>query len=211
MNDLNNFLNTCPDHIKKGFINIKFNTLDKIILQNESSNFVYIITKGSAKVYSLTPNGVKYLEYIYREYELFGELEVFLDKPTLAFVEALEPCDVIKISKELFLKWIAYDRNFSLYINIQTSQKMYNSCINTKANIVYTLKYRLLFFLWRFSQEHDLYSIHKDIIVEGIGSNVRSVNRVIKELCDDKIVEYNNGFVKIKDSKQLLEIIDTYL
>lgn len=211
MNCLYNYLDTCPSHIKDRFLNIKFNTLDKILLQNEFSNFVYIIKKGKAKVYSLTANGVKYLEHIYNEYELFGELEVFLDKPNLSFVEALEPCEVLKIPKDSFLEWIKFDSDFSLYINVKISEKMYNCCINTKANIVYPLKYKLLFFLWRFLDEHNLDSIHKDIVVEGIGSNIRSVNRVIKELSDENIIEYDKGLLKIKDFDKLVNIINDYL
>lgn len=211
MNNLSTFLKTCPTHIKNSFISMNFNTFDKILLQNEKSNYVYILKKGRAKVYSLTTNGYKYLEHIYGEYELFGELEVFINKPTLSFVEALEPCEVLKIPKHSFLEWLKHDCDFSLYINIQLSQKMYDSCVNTKVNIVYPLKYKLLFFLFRFSSEHNLNTIHKDIVIEGIGSNIRSVNRIIKELSVDNIIEYNIGYIKIIDFNKLVKIINSYL
>lgn len=207
MNNLSYFFNTCPDYIKNNFTTIEFNTFDKILIQNEYANYVYIIRKGKVKVYSLTPSGVKYLERIYCEDDLFGELEIFANKPILNYVEALEPCEAIKISKDYFLEWIKYDSNFSLYIHIQLSKKMYHTSINSKANIAYNLKYRLLFFLWKFSDEHNLNSIHKDILVEGVGSNIRSVNRVIKELVDENLVEYNKGLVKIKDMNKLVDII----
>ena len=211
MNNLSTFLKTCHTHIKNSFISMNFNTFDKILLQNEKSNYVYILKKGRAKVYSLTTNGYKYLEHIYGEYELFGELEVFINKPTLSFVEALEPCEVLKIPKHSFLEWLKHDCDFSLYINIQLSQKMYDSCVNTKVNIVYPLKYKLLFFLFRFSSEHNLNTIHKDIVIEGIGSNIRSVNRIIKELSVDNIIEYNKGYIKIIDFNKLVKIINSYL
>ena len=207
MNNLPYFLNTCPDYIKSKFTNIKFNTFDKILVQNEPANSVYIIKKGKVKVYSLTPTGVKYLERIYCEYEIFGELEIFIDKPILNYVEALEPCEVIKIPKKSFLDWIRYDSDFSLYIHIQLSHKLYTTSINSKANIVYPLKYRLAFFLWRFLEEHDLDTIHKDLLVEGVGSNIRSVNRIIKELSNDNIIDYNKGHIKVKDINKLLDII----
>lgn len=211
MNSLYNFLIDCPKHIRDTFIYIQFNTFDKIIFQNDTSNYIYIIKKGRAKVYSLTTNGDKYLEHIYNEYELFGELEVFLDKPNLSFVETLEPCEVIKITKKSFLEWLKFDNDFSLYINVQLSEKMYNSCVNSKANIIYPLKYKLLFFLWRFLERHNFDSVHKDIVVEGIGSNIRSVNRIIKELSNDGIIEYHKGLIKVKDFDNLVDIINTYL
>ena len=97
MNELSYYLDTCPDFVKNNFSFEKFNTFDKILVQNEKSDFVYIIIKGKVKVYSLTPTGVKYLERIYCEYEIFGELEAFIDKPILNYVEAIESCNAIKI------------------------------------------------------------------------------------------------------------------
>ena len=73
------------------------------------------------------------------------------------------------------------------------------------------LKYKLLFFLFRFSSEHNLNTIHKDIVIEGIGSNIRSVNRIIKELSVDNIIEYNKGYIKIIDFNKLVKIINSYL
>ena len=207
MKSLSYLLETSPSHIKQDFLNITFNSFDKILFQNETANSVYIIKKGKVKVYSLTPTGVKYLERIYCEYEIFGELEIFINKPILNYVEALEPCEVIKIPKESFLDWIKYDSDFSLYIHIQLSHKLYTTSVNSKANIVYPLKYRLVFFLWRFLEEHDLDTIHKDLLVEGVGSNIRSVNRIIKELSNDNIIDYNKGFIKVKDMNKLIDII----
>ena len=207
MNNLSYYLDTCPDFIKNKFININFKTFDKILKQNEEPSFVYIIKKGKVKVYSLTPTQLKYLERIYCEYELFGELEVFIDKPILNFVEAVEPCEVIKIPKDTFLEWIKYDSDFSLFIHVQMAEKMYHTSISSKANIAYTLKSRIIFFLWSFLDEHNLDSVHKDILVEGVGSNIRSVNRIIKELVDESLIEYNKGFIKVKDMDKLVDKI----
>ena len=207
MNNLSYYLDTCPDFIKNKFININFKIFDKILKQNEDPSFVYIIKKGKVKVYSLTPTQLKYLERIYCEYELFGELEVFIDKPILNFVEAVEPCEVIKIPKDTFLEWIKYDSDFSLFIHVQMAEKMYHTSISSKANIAYTLKSRIIFFLWSFLDEHNLDSVHKDILVEGVGSNIRSVNRIIKELVDESLIEYNKGFIKVKDMDKLVDEI----
>lgn len=207
MNKLSYYLDTCPDFIKNSFSTVNFNTFDKILIQNEKSDFVYIITSGKVKVYSLTPTGVKYLERIYCNYEIFGELEAFINKPILNFVEAIEPCQAIRIQKSEFLNWIKSDSEFSLYIHIQISEKMYYTSINSRANVTYPLKSRLIFFLWNFLDEHNLDTVHKDILVEGVGSNIRSVNRIIKELVDESLIEYNKGFIKVKDMDKLVDEI----
>ena len=84
---------------------------------------------------------------------------------------------------------------------------MYHTSINSKANVAYNLKDRVLFFLWRFLDEHNLNTVHKDILVEGVGSNIRSINRIIKDLVSENLVEYNKGFIKVKDINKLVDII----
>ena len=210
MNNLSYYLDTCPDFIKNTFLTVKFNTFDKILKQNDKPSFVYIIKKGKVKVYSLTPTQLKYLERIYCEYELFGELEVFADKPILNYVEALEPCEVIKIPKDSFLEWIKHDSEFSLYVHVLLSKKMYHTSINNKANVAYPLKSRIIFFLCCFLDEHNLDSVHKDILVEGVGSNIRSVNRIIKDLVSENLIDYNKGFIKVKDMDKLVDEISLF-
>ena len=70
-----------------------------------------------------------------------------------------------------------------------------------------TLKSRLIFFLWNFLDEHNLDTVHKDILVEGVGSNIRSVNRIIKELVNEDLIEYNKGFIKVKNMDKLMDLI----
>ena len=214
MNDLSYYLDTCPDFIKNKFIYIEFNTFDKILKQNDKPSFVYIIKKGKVKVYSLAPTQVKYLERIYCEYNLFGELELFVNKPILNYVEALEHCEAVKIPRDAFLEWIKYDSDFSLYIHVQLSTKMYHTSVNSKANVAYPLKARIIFFIWSFLDEHKIDTVHKDILVEGVGSNIRSINRIIKELVNENLIEYNKGFIKVKDMDKLVDkifpLITTY-
>lgn len=214
MNDLSHYLDICPDFIKNKFIYTEFNTFDKILKQNDNPSFVYIVKKGKVKVYSLSPTQVKYLERIYCEYNIFGELELFADKPILNYVEAMEPCEVIKIPRDAFLEWIKYDSEFSLYIHVELSEKMYHTSINSKANVAYPLKARIIFFIWSFLNDYKVDTVHKDILVEGVGSNIRSINRIIKELVNENLIEYNKGFIKVKDMDKLVDeifpLITTY-
>ena len=207
MNDLSYYLDICPNFIKKQFIDTEFNTFDKILKQNDNPSFVYIIKKGKVKVYSLAPTQVKYLERIYCEYNLFGELELFVNKPILNYVEAMEHCEAVKIPKSAFLEWIKYDSDFSLYIHVQLSTKMYHTSVNSKTNVAYPLKARIIFFIWSFLDDHKVDTVHKDILVEGVGSNIRSINRIIKELVNENLIEYNKGFIKVKDMDKLVDKI----
>lgn len=97
--------------------------------------------------------------------------------------------------------------NFFLYVHMELSKRMYHTSINNKANVGYSLKFRVLFFLWKFIHEHNLNTVHKDILVEAAGSNIRSVNRIIKELIVENIIDYHKGFVIVKDTDKLIDIL----
>ena len=73
---------------------------------------------------------------------------------------------------------------------------------------------QIIFFIWSFLDEHKIDTVHKDILVEGVGSNIRSINRIIKELVNENLIEYNKGFIKVKDMDKLVDrifpLITTY-
>ncbi len=50
-------------------------------------------------------------------------------------------------------------------------------------------------------------TVHKDILVEGVGSNIRSINQIIRELANENLIEYNKGFVKVNNINKLVDII----
>ena len=49
MKSLSYLLETCPNIIKQDFLNVTFNSFDKILFQNETANSVYIIKKEKSK------------------------------------------------------------------------------------------------------------------------------------------------------------------
>lgn len=208
--DILTFLENCPNIIKDSFLKKYFEPGDKILSQNEASHYVYILRKGRAKVYFSSPIGVIFLEYIYNDGELFGEVEVLNNKPILSSVEAISFCEVIQISKENFINWLKFDGDFSLFINKQLADKLYMICIHSETNIIYPLKYRLLFFLQNHISNNYQKGVPKDILVEGLGSNTRSINRIIKELVDEGIIIYDKGIIKIASCDKLKEELKNF-
>lgn len=52
--------------------------------------------------------------------------------------------------------------------------------------------------------------ITKDLLVEGVGSNIRSINRIINQLVDEGILDYNSGKIKVKSIEKLKEEVNYY-
>jgi len=198
------FLNSCPERIKTNFIEDFVNQGEYIVHQEDEPEYVYFLIKGKVKVFRMEPNGINYLEYIYTDYEMFGEIEIINNRKILANVVADSNCNLLKLNKHSFFEWMKLDENFSHYVIHQISDKLYDACINSTVNIIYPLKYRVLYFLRR-RLDISVSRIPKEEILESIGGRMRSFNRVLNELSDDKIIQQENGDIIICDREKLIE------
>jgi CRP-like cAMP-binding protein len=202
-NNLLHLLQNCPASINQSFRQASFKEGDLILTQGDPPQYVYILLKGEAGVYQLTTGGLVFQPYLYRENELFGEIEVLNGKAIVSNVRANRFCQAICIPGAGFIDWLQNDPAFSLYIQRQLAEKLYNNSINAVTHIVYPLRYRLMYYLWNVYQQGTIY-VKKEDIIAGLGSNERSVNRILKELLDLTLVEADRGVVKIISVERML-------
>jgi CRP-like cAMP-binding protein len=86
---------------------------DIICREASQGNEMYVILKGSAKVFK-TINAEKiYLSTLKRN-DFLGELSLFLDQPRTASVEAAENTEVIVIHKKEFLDKVQKNPKFAV-------------------------------------------------------------------------------------------------
>ncbi len=171
---------------------------------------VLIVKKGKAKVYSLAENGSTHMIKIYEAGELLGEMEILTGRTVFHYVEALETCEMMWISQSLFFDWIKEDSDVSLYIMKQLAEKLYRSATVMKSVVLYPLKYQVLFFIWRHICETKEMVIKKELVVEALGSNTRSINRIIKELDEDGILDNLSGEIIVHEFSKVVQLVSQY-
>lgn len=181
-----------------------------ILSAEDEISGVLIMKNGKAKVYSIAENGTTHMIKIYEPGELLGEMEVLTNRTVFHYVEALEDCEMILISEFLFFEWIKEDTEVALYLMRQLAEKLYLSATVMKSVILYPLKYQVLFFIWRHICETKELIIKKDLIVETLGSNTRSVNRIIKELHEDGILDNLSGEIIIHQVSKVGHLLSQY-
>jgi CRP-like cAMP-binding protein len=202
-------LKTCPDSIKHSFQEKVFQGGDMILIQGASPEYAYILVDGEAGVYQLTMNGIVFLAYVYSDDDLFGEIELLNEKPVVSNVRANRLCKTVRIGRDDFYRWLQADPAFALFICQQLADKLYASSINSVTNIAYPLKYRLLYFLWNANQQGNKY-VKKEDIIAALGSNERSINRIIQELAGLLLVESDRGLVKVNSCDLILQELRKY-
>ncbi|MGL4656434.1 MAG: Crp/Fnr family transcriptional regulator [Sarcina sp.] len=207
--ELIRFIESAPNEVKENFIKITVQFGEKLLIQGNPCDYVYILLKGAIKTYHMDFAGELYLEDIDTKATIFGELEAFTGEKVVTTVETLSESSLLKFDKETFFNWIELDHKFSIYMNKLIARRNYDCCKREKVNAFYPLKYRVLYTIVNTIHKNKI-GITKDLLVEGTGTNIRSVNRVLKELIEEEVLEYKLGIITIKSIENLEREIHGY-
>ena len=184
---------------------------DEVILNVEDRiDEVFILKSGRLKTYSLSENGTKHLIKIYEAGELLGDVEVFTDSSVICYLEAMNEGEIYVIKREHFLQWMEQDFNVSLYIVRQLAQKLINTGIKMQSAVSYPLKYQVLLYIWKYISQYKSNCIPKLLIVEELGSNIRSINRILKQLAEEGVIINQSGKIQVDDLNLILSMISHY-
>jgi CRP-like cAMP-binding protein len=193
----------CPETIKVLFDACNSESGQTIMEQGEDAAQVHILVEGEAKVIHTTIHAIEYLVYIYSPTEIFGEVEAINNKPLVSSIQASGLCKTVSISNEDFLFWMKTDPEFSLFISRQLADKLYETSLTSAVNITSPLRYRVLYYLWNANQQGQRYIPKKDVIA-GLGSNERSINRVLKSLINEMVIDYEGGLIRVAELQDLV-------
>ena len=200
---------------KSSFLKDKFEmrTFQKgeVILNVEDRiDEVFILKSGRLKTYSLSENGTKHLIKIYEMGELLGDVEVFTDSSVICYLEGMDDGEIYVIKREHFLQWMEQDFNVSLYIVRQLAQKLINTGMKMQSAVSYPLKYQVLLYIFKYISQYKNNCIPKLLIVEELGSNIRSINRILKQLAEEGVIINQSGKIQVDDLNLILAMISDY-
>ena len=181
-----------------------------IIFDPTPSTEVFILKNGRLKTYSLSENGNKHLIKIYENGELLGDVEIFTDSSVICYLEGMDDGEIYVIKREHFLQWMEQDFNVSLYIVRQLAQKLINTGMKMQSAVSYPLKYQVLLYIFKYISQYKTNCIPKLLIVEELGSNIRSINRILKQLAEEGMIVNLNGKIQVDDLNLILAMISDY-
>ena len=171
---------------------------------------VFLLKNGRLKTYSLSENGNKHLIKIYENGELLGDVEIFTDSSVICYLEGMDDGEIYVIKREHFLQWMEQDFNVSLYIVRQLAQKLINTGMKMQSAVSYPLKYQVLLYIFKYISQYKNNCIPKLLIVEELGSNIRSINRILKQLAEEGVIINRSGKIQVDDLNLILAMISDY-
>ncbi|NOZ90003.1 MAG: Crp/Fnr family transcriptional regulator [Epsilonproteobacteria bacterium] len=191
---------------------VSFKKKDMPFLNNELLSYFYVVLKGKIKTYQMNlDNAKEQTLFIYRQGDMFDTIIVLDGKAHDVLYEVLENCDLLEFPIEKVREWLRtneqFNRHFSLYI---ASQLRHTEELASDLSL-YSTSERLSKLLLQNIDPNNKYhfqlleNLSKTEIAKLIGTIRHVVERHLKELEKDDIIEKSRKNIFIKDIEKLLE------
>lgn len=179
-----------------------------VIHEDDAINALKIIISGNAKVTISANNGKILLLSFYKSFGVIGDVEFLSGEDATCNVIALSELKLISIPYAILsenLKQIDKQMHF-LFRDL--SYKLRNSSKQAVINNLYTLSNRVCGYIYSTNYKN-YFDENLTETSELLGTSYRHLLRVIKELCDKKVLErVDKGIYKILDLDKLDELSD---
>jgi CRP-like cAMP-binding protein len=168
-----------------------------IINPNEPVKYFYLLTLGSAKLTHEDPEAAPLIIDIYHSGDFMGEMEMVGLSTTDRSISALTRCELRRFSKEQFFKLWTETKDFStrlLYIHCQRLLRAGDDKVNSERTILRDRVFRLI---QLNLNEKGFFCYTKQILSEMAGVSIRSLNRSLKELEEDRLIIVSGGAIRL--------------
>ncbi len=208
--DLKDIVVAAPEHIKNEFIYKQHNKGSSIVLPDEANDYLYILIKGRAEVYSQSYSGSYISLYLFESYSCFGEVEIFNNQFKTLGVIAKSDCETISINKNAVIEWIKADINFTLYLIEQLSEKLIHSTNTTAKLSLLTVKDRVLDSIYIHYKIGDLGRMTKEKLSYEVCVPMRSLNRAIAQCIDEGLIDIIDKKIIVRSKENLEKNLNFY-
>lgn len=197
-------LKCCPYEILKQFYVKEYKKGEFLLNQGEVYDKFYILVDGLVDIYEMSEKGKKYSLAIYKRGNYIGEHEIFDKVPFSCFVESITDVKLLEMKREHFLRWLDLDRNINGHITKTLCRQFYNLSKKVGKDTLYTLKQRICQYLLDNLEYKDnngkiKVNIQKEKLSEQMAVTQRSINRVLKNLKEEYVIDIENNYIIVKD------------
>ena len=198
-------LRQCPYEILRRFEVKEYDDNQFVLSQGEIHNKFYIIASGYVDIYVESSHGKKYFLCTYVKGDYIGELEIFQQTGYISQVQSRGRVKILELDRTFFMQWIRVDKNFNEYMIRTLCNNSYRMCLTMGQNTLYTLKQRICQYLISHAGTDGKLktAVSSEFLSQQMAVTARSVNRVLKELKEQGIIELEKGKISICDFEAL--------
>lgn len=196
------FIEKIPENIKD---RCKLKKIEKgklLVLKGNNIENIYIHFQGKMQVKNEFENGFVYSFANIKPIAYIGAMEIMANKKTYSStLQTTTECIILKMPKSDFKNWINTDQKFTLEVLHFVSKSMYEQSLKTGEVLAYPAICILTNYLINVfeNEDKDVVFLEKtrEEIASILGFSVRTINRNLKELKEEKLITVNRKGISI--------------
>ena len=196
------FIEKIPENIKD---RCKLKKIEKgklLVLKGNNIENIYIHFQGKMQVKNEFENGFVYSFANIKPIAYIGAMEIIANKKTYSStLQTTTECIILKMPKSDFKNWINIDQKFTLEVLHFVSKSMYEQSLKTGEVLAYPAICILTNYLINVfeNEDKDVVFLEKtrEEIASILGFSVRTINRNLKELKEEKLITVNRKGISI--------------
>jgi DNA-binding response OmpR family regulator len=184
-----------------------------LFIEGDSSKYLYFLVSGKVKTFRTNEQGKEYITQVYKEKDFFGYtslLDANMYEDTAVAIEDSEIASIIKqdfyhmllSNNELYTKFIKYITTDLTETNDKLIRLAYDSARKRVAEAILYLAKK-----YHMELSNDIvFSVCRDDISSISGVSPESVSRNLTDLRTERLIELQNGKIKILDLRKLTDL-----
>ncbi|WXR61332.1 cyclic nucleotide-binding domain-containing protein [Peptostreptococcaceae bacterium AGR-M142] len=187
----------------------EYKNKEVIYYTNDEVDYFYILLEGKANIYINLKNGKSLLIKIYSPIEFLGDMEFVSGEKTQCEARALEKTILLGIKTSDLESLTRNDADFYKFISKTLASKLKNASNSAAINLLYPVENRLCEYLMinsNYGQDLEFEIDKLKYVAEYLGSSYRHIQRIIKQMIKDNIIEKNKNKIKIVDLDKIKEL-----
>lgn len=173
---------------------------------------MFFLVKGKLKIFTTLPNGRSLLLRFNNPLAIIGDIEFTTKFEVKVNVESVNESFLIGVNSHTLNKTLYNNPEFLRFILQKISHKLYSFSNFASLNLLYPVENRFASYLLSVMNEENNY-IFEDMrtsklteVADLLGTSYRHLNRIVKKLCIESIIERKKDGLYIKDLKRLKEL-----
>lgn len=177
--------------------------------EGDPFEYLMIIIEGNAKVSITSSSGKTLLISFYSGKGIIGEVEFMLNENFTCNVQATSKVVCIGIPIIHYSNYLHNNNSFLNFIGKSLARKLYRETSNSSINILAPIKTRLCAYI-SLTNNKGLFQENLVEVADLLGTSYRHLFRVLRQLCDEKILIKDNRKYKILNNETLLLYANDY-
>jgi len=207
----NNIASSFEDELLKVSKIVEFEKGSNPFYPEDLLEYFYMVIDGKIKTYQINfDNNKEQTIFVYRKGDMFDVISLLDDKPHEVAFEVLEDCKVLQIPIKTVRYWIDTKPSFNRILFPYLAQTMRHTESLATDIALYDTKDRLVNLLLQNvnKENHFKYKLLQNLsnseIAKLLGTVRHVVERTLKQLKDDNIIEKSRKTIKILNFEKLL-------